>query len=124
MNKPFSEARDLVVHAIEDVNWPKFGRRSSTSFSPLGWFIAGAALGTVAMYLLDPDKGRERRTQIRDQGNAWKNDVTRLAEEKTRSWRASAQNLLATISGSLPNWKEEEAIPPAGAKVEDASYLH
>ncbi|HVF64280.1 MAG TPA: BON domain-containing protein [Casimicrobiaceae bacterium] len=31
-------------------------------------FIDGALIGAVAMYLLDPDRGRRRRTLVRDQG--------------------------------------------------------
>lgn len=118
MNKSFREARSLVTDAIE--NLPQFGRRNS-GLALLGWFVAGAVVGSAAMYLLDPSEGKKRRTQIRQRGIAWKNNASRLAEQTTRGWKESAQGLIAKFSEAIPGWKEE---PESPAKAENSAYLH
>jgi hypothetical protein len=42
----------------------------------LTWFLRGLATGTIAMYLLDPDKGRRRRAIARDRTRRFMRDAT------------------------------------------------
>lgn len=44
--------------------------------------ISGVAIGAASAYLLDPDRGRSRRTRLYDQTSA----VARKATRKSRSW--------------------------------------
>ena len=46
--------------------------------------VEGLALGAVAMYMLDPDKGRRRRGLLRDQLQRFGNDATRLTHQAAR----------------------------------------
>jgi uncharacterized membrane protein len=46
--------------------------------------LIGAALGGVAMYLFDPEKGRRRRALIRDQAVKTSNDVRDFVDKGTR----------------------------------------
>ncbi|MGE3263426.1 MAG: YtxH domain-containing protein [Bacteriovoracia bacterium] len=119
MNKSFRDTRSLVADAIDSL--PQLGRRKS-GLALLGWFVAGAVVGSAAMYLLDPSEGKKRRTQIRQRGIAWKNDASRLAEQTARGWKESTQGLIAKISEAIPGWKEEpESLE---AKAENSAYLH
>ena len=56
----------------------------------LGVFGAGA----VAMYLLDPERGRSRRTQINDQLNSKVNHLVKVAGSKSRHLRNRAQGVV------------------------------
>lgn len=50
--------------------------------SALGWFVAGAALGTAALFFLDPVSGRRRRALVREKSLHY-----RLIFERTLSRR-------------------------------------
>lgn len=55
-------------------------RRSATTTERLAWLLGGTVLGAAAMYLADPQGGRERRAQLAEQGA----ELTRQAGELTR----------------------------------------
>ncbi|GEM_PF-6430363 len=50
--------------------------------SGLGWFVVGAAVGGAAMWLLDPEKGMQRRSQLRDQALKFTGDFQQRAEQE------------------------------------------
>jgi gas vesicle protein len=96
-------------------------RRGSSTLTLLSWFAAGAAVGSAVMYLLDPEQGRARRTKIQERGAAWKNEATRAASEKSRTWKEGAQSLWSKVSGALPG--EHEALAD-NRDTKAESYLH
>lgn len=53
-------------------------------------FLAGAGFGVLAAYLLDPESGRGRRTQMRDQSSRFGRDAFKVAN---RRWRGLAHRL-------------------------------
>lgn len=48
------------------------------------WFAVGAAMGTAAAYLADPDRGRARRAQLQDQLGAQARDLTSEARDQAK----------------------------------------
>lgn len=116
MNNAYESAREYLNGALDNI--PDFGKRR-TSLGLVGWFIAGAAVGTAAMYFLDPTEGKRRRMQIRERGIAWKNSAASLTE-KTRGWKESMQGAWARFTGS----KDEESAHLASKGLENPSYLH
>ena len=62
-------------------------------------FIAGAMAGAVAMYLLDPDRGRSRRARIRQQGSARARSVDRAADCIERDAANRAEGARARADG-------------------------
>jgi uncharacterized membrane protein len=64
--------------------------------------LASVALGAVAMFVLDPDKGRRRRAVARDKARSLLGDTrdafgvaARDASHRMQGWRARARRLLA-----------------------------
>lgn len=41
--------------------------RGMSRISGIAWVLGGAAIGALAMYMFDPDRGRRRRALVRDQ---------------------------------------------------------
>lgn len=49
-----------------------------------GMLVRGLAVGAVAMYFMDPDKGRRRRAIARDKLRRFGNDASRLTQQASR----------------------------------------
>lgn len=74
---------------------------SASSRPSAGWVVASVALGALAMYLADPDRGRRRRALVKDKmksvaargGKAF--DVaTRDLGNRAHGWRAQARHMI------------------------------
>src|SRR5438552_517407 len=74
------QARNAGISAIRHQPVPR------RSFSPITGLIAGAAVGSGLMYLLDPEKGTRRRALSRDK-------VVSAAMQSTRAGRGAAVDL-------------------------------
>jgi hypothetical protein len=59
--------------------------------------LQGLAVGAVAMYFLDPDKGRRRRALARDQINRIGCDIADLAHDATRDTTNRLQGVRARV---------------------------
>ena len=59
-------------------------------------FVASAALGAVAMFVLDPDKGRRRRALFRDKARRSLSNTTRILQVSARDLGHRARGLRAT----------------------------
>lgn len=68
---------------------------SSESQGTFGGLLLGAALGAVAMYVFDPDKGRRRRAVARDKVRALGTDMADLIDTAARDVTFRAQGLKA-----------------------------
>ena len=62
-------------------------------------FIAGAMAGAVAMYLLDPDRGRGRRARVRQQWSSRVRSVDRAADRFERDAANRAEGARARADG-------------------------
>ncbi len=62
-------------------------------------FIAGAMAGAVAMYLLDPDRGRGRRARMRQQWSSRARSVDRAADRFERDAANRAEGARARADG-------------------------
>lgn len=56
--------------------------QAGSPMSGIGWFIIGAAVGSAAMWLLDPEKGMQRRSQLRDQALKFTGEFQQKAEQE------------------------------------------
>lgn len=92
----------------------------------LGWIFVGG-IGAVIGYLFDPDRGRHRRAQLRDQLTARTRDV---AQEAERSARYQAGRAKGAVAGLIPDQPPEddasllqkvrsEAIGPSAIPTDD-----
>ena len=65
--------------------------------SQLNWMLRGAALGALAMFLLDPDKGRRRRALARDKMRSTAVRARKRINAKSRDLSNRARGLQAEI---------------------------
>ncbi len=82
---------------------PVHPKTSGTLFSTLTLLLAGAALGAIAMYALDPQAGTRRREEALDTALKLKDEVTRRAKDLTHR----TQDLIAHAS---PSFRESDKI--------------
>lgn len=61
-------------------------------------FFYGMALGSLAMYILDPAEGRRRRALMRDKMVRIKNDVSGYTEKTARDLKNRTQGVVAEAS--------------------------
>ena len=84
--------------------------------------LAGFGLGALAMFLLDPDSGRRRRTVARDKAVGAVNDVTEAASSKARDLQNRAKGLAQYAAGAaakvMPWAGPERRVPPRGTVTE------
>src|SRR5919108_5338708 len=59
------------------------------------WLLGGLGLGAGLMYLLDPEKGEERRDVVRGQLAAYGRQTEGLLDDTTRTLGRQAQAVLA-----------------------------
>lgn len=65
--------------------------------SRLNWILRGAALGALAMFLLDPDKGRRRRALAGDKMYSAAVKARKRINAKSRDLSNRAKGLQAEI---------------------------
>lgn len=65
--------------------------------SRLNWILRGVALGALAMFLLDPDKGRRRRALARDKMHSTAVRARKRINAKSRDLSNRARGLRAEI---------------------------
>jgi osmotically-inducible protein OsmY len=70
-------------------------------------FALGAAAGAAAAHFLDPDSGRKRRNQMRDQAQA-------TASSAASTVQTQAQHAAGMVKGAA------HAATPSGTRLEDA----
>ena len=70
--------------------WIPTGFTRSSSF---GWFIAGAAFGSLITYMMDPVSGRQRVSYVRDQGVRLANESNRYVSRQARHLTNKARGL-------------------------------
>ncbi len=103
------DARDEASNRAERVRRAAAGgdtRRSA--FLPT---VLGALLGALTAYLLDPDKGRERRARLRETVNSRVGDVRHRVEQRRR-WS------IDMLEGRLDQMRQPGG---AGEALDDAS---
>lgn len=69
------------------------------SASPLPFLLAGAALGAVAMYFLDPAQGGSRRNMVKEKSKGLGNDAAEFAGRHAKNISQKAQGVISTITG-------------------------
>jgi gas vesicle protein len=66
-----------------------------------GRFLAvgalGAAIGAVAAFLFDPQRGRARRAQLLDRGAAWARDAGRELDRSARELSSTVEGKVAAL---------------------------
>jgi gas vesicle protein len=72
----------------------------STPFS-LGWVLAGAVLGALAMYAMDPQRGNYRRALVRDKLYSKSIKTRKTMDKKLRHISNKARGLQAEASRML-----------------------
>ena len=76
--------------------------------SRLAWILGGVSLGAIAMYLADPDRGRQRRAYARDtvrSAMSSTGEALNVARHdigsRMQDWRAQASNLMSRRTEQL-----------------------
>ncbi|HZQ62439.1 MAG TPA: hypothetical protein VFC24_13875 [Casimicrobiaceae bacterium] len=77
--------------------------------SALTRLLQGVAVGAVAMYMLDPDRGRRRRAITRDKVQRFANDTVRLANQATRDTRQRLHGLNARLQQRMTR-RDDESV--------------
>jgi len=84
--------------------------------------LAGFGLGAIAMFLLDPDSGRRRRADARDNTVGTMNDITEAASSKARNLQNRVKGLAHYAAGAtakvMPWTGPERRVPPRGTAAE------
>lgn len=70
--------------------------------------IEGAAVGAIAMYMLDPDRGRRRRAITRDKVQRLANDTAHLANQAARDARHRLHGVNARLQHRLGQGREHD----------------
>ena len=63
--------------------------------------MVSVAIGAVAAYMLDPERGRTRRALARDKAIAATNSMSDAFEGKSRHWSNIARGYMAEARGLL-----------------------
>lgn len=76
--------------------------RGFTNVSRVKWMLGGAALGALAMFLLDPEKGNRRRALARDKMYSAAVRTRKQVDAKSRDLANRAKGLRAQARHMLP----------------------
>lgn len=60
-------------------------------------FLFTAALGATAMFFLDPDHGKERRTTFRREFDKWSTEADRILDGRLSEWRGRSMGLMQDV---------------------------
>ena len=83
------------------------GRRRPGPGRFLAMGALGAAIGAVATFLMDPQRGRARRAQLLDRGAAWLRDAGERIDRGTRQVTSTVEGKMS----ALRNGGATEAMP-------------
>src|SRR4029450_13369012 len=77
------------------------------------WLLGGLGMGAGLMYLLDPEKGEERRDMVRGQLAAYGRQTEDLLDDTTRTLGRQAQGVLAQtdVRRRQPRERGERLLP-------------
>lgn len=67
----------------------------------LGFLALGAALGAAAAYLADPDRGRARRSELRDRASSTRNDLVDRATSRADDAAGRAKGMAADATNAV-----------------------
>ena len=82
----------------------------------LSFFLAGVAVGALAMFVLDPQQGRRRRALARDKAVHYGHEVSDYVSGTSKDLRNRAQGLAAETRGVMRDAVGAEAAgeqPPS-----------
>ncbi len=73
-------------------------------------FGAGLGIGTIVMYVLDPDRGKRRRALLRDKISSATKKAGQGIEITARDFRNRAQGLAASIKSRFTSAETDDAV--------------
>jgi osmotically-inducible protein OsmY len=76
--------------------------------------LVGAAAGAAAVYFLDPENGRRRRSQLRDQGAARAREAASGAASKASYAAGKAQGAAASVTPKPPGSRPVSDLDDVG----------
>jgi hypothetical protein len=92
---------DAVLAASKRTTWPR----------RLVWITVGMAVGAAVAYLADPDRGKQRRTQLGDQAVARGRDLVDEAGQQVKGAVDRAKGeMIETVKDALPEHAEPDAV--------------
>jgi hypothetical protein len=94
----------FVSQRLQPVQFDLEGdEKMKNAWAILGGLGAGAAL----MYLMDPQRGNQRRALIRDKASSWSKKTREAIDTKARDLRNRAQGMLHEGEAMFTSGKEE-----------------
>lgn len=75
--------------------------RPSSYGSSAAWMLGGFALGALAMFLLDPDRGNRRRALVRDKVYSAGITAQKAIDARSRDLANRARGVRAEVSSAL-----------------------
>lgn len=98
-------SRSLHVRTFFEARRRKESRSQAASL--LVAMLGGAAIGVGLMYLLDPDRGAQRRAWTRDRLVRWRHRIADTAEATSRDVAHRAHGVVARTR----TWFRDESVP-------------
>lgn len=89
------------------MNTNKINGRVKNTAAIIGGIGLGIGAGAALMYLLDPDRGEIRRSNIRDKAVGTGNDIKNAVIETSHDIRDKAQTLLHEAGTFVANVSED-----------------
>lgn len=68
------------------------------------WLLFGLGLGAGLMYMMDPQGGRRRQSQVRDRVSNWVGEAEEMAHKKARQLGKQAYGLAAEARSTMRDW--------------------
>jgi hypothetical protein len=99
------------------------GRAQGRSGNLFGGLAVGAIVGAVLMYLFDPERGADRRTEILSRASGLRNDLARTAGDRVEDLQSRARDVASDAGSAKPNGEipahRGNGTPVAGLPVDD-----
>ena len=76
-------------------------QRMDTDETAVLWLLGGVALGALAMYLMDPDRGNRRRAHLQARFRHAAEDAREAVDSTTRDWSHRMRDMASDARSTM-----------------------